>query len=354
MAQVATQTMTTAVPYSYELPEDRIAQRPVHPPETARMLVVDRATGAIEHRTFAEIGSYLKSGDHLVFNDTKVIPARLFGRLEDSAGQEIEVVLVEEVGVHLWTALGFPMRKIRVANRIFLNDHLSADVLPSEREDRLLLRFYTGGEKDIGLLLHEHGTMPIPPYIRDGRGDEQDRIDYQSIFAFHPGSIAAPTASLHFSKNLIDRLRNDHRAQINRITLHVGTASFQPIIVNGELRRPSAERFEVSDQVLSELSTAKRNGNRVIAVGTTVVRALETVAKGNSERDVQGSTELFIEPGHSFRLVDALITNFHQPRTTHLLLVEALLGAELLDRAYRAALDQGYRFLSYGDGMLII
>lgn len=346
--------MRTPTPYSYELPDERIAQRPVQPPESAKMLVISRETGLLEHRTFADIGEYINCGDRLVFNDTKVIPARLFGRLETSTGPAIEVVLIEEVGVSQWSALGFPMRKIRAAGRLFFNERLHAEVLPSEREDRLMLRFGSTSGGDIGKLLDEHGTMPIPPYIRDGRGDEQDKVDYQSIFAKHPGSVAAPTASLHFTEALLMRLRAERGAEVERITLHVGTASFQPIMVNGELRRPSAERFEVPADVLSRLQRAQCDERRVVAVGTTVVRALETAIRASDGGMGAGSTELFIEPGFEFRLVDALVTNFHQPRTTHLLLVEALLGAELLDEAYRVALEQGYRFLSYGDGMLII
>lgn len=318
------------------------------------MLVVSRSTGTIEHRTFADIGEYLRVGERLIFNDTKVIPARLFGQLESVHGPAIEVVLIEETGSHEWSALGFPMRKLRSAQRLFFNDLLKAEVLPSEREDRLRLRFYSEGNHDIGALLDAHGTMPIPPYIRDGRADEQDRVDYQSIFATHAGSVAAPTASLHFTESLLERLHRDHGAEIDRITLHVGTASFQPIMVNGELRRPSAERFDVSPEVLERIGTTKRSGRRIIAIGTTVVRALETAARASDDRGAGGSTKLFIEPGFEFKIVDALVTNFHQPRTTHLLLVEALLGADLLDQAYRSALDNGYRFLSYGDGMLIV
>jgi S-adenosylmethionine:tRNA ribosyltransferase-isomerase len=318
------------------------------------MLVVSRATGLFEHRTFADIGEYLNPGEHLVFNDTKVIPARLFGKLETASGPAIEVVLIEEVGVHQWSALGFPMRKIRAAERLFFNDRLTAEVLPSAREDRVMLRFASDNGDDIGKLLDDHGTMPIPPYIRDGRGDEQDKVDYQSIFATHPGSVAAPTASLHFTDPLLGQLRAERHVEIDRITLHVGTASFQPILVNGELRRPSAERFDVPADVLARLQAGKHRNQRVIAVGTTVVRALETAARGGERTGSAGSTELFIQPGFEFRLVDALVTNFHQPRTTHLLLVEALLGAELLDKAYRVALEQGYRFLSYGDGMLLV
>jgi len=346
--------VTRATPYCYELPEDRIAQRPVHPPESAKMLVVSRKSGEMHHRTFNDIVDYIRPGDHFVFNDTKVIPARLFGRLEGSDGYDVEVVLLEEVERHKWTALGFPMRKIRSAETIFFSETLSATVLPSPSEDRLLLRLNAASDDEVEKLLNEHGTMPIPPYIRQGRGDEQDKQDYQSIFAAHPGSVAAPTASLHFSKQLIDRMLDEAQCQIDRVTLHVGTASFQPIFVNGQLRRPGQERFVVPPRVVDNLLETKSRGGRVIAVGTTVVRALESAALSDKPSNDLERTQLFIEPGFKFRMVDCLVTNFHQPRTTHLLLVEEILGAENLDRSYQSALSNDYRFLSYGDGMFIL
>lgn len=345
--------MAPLSPYSYDLPDDRIAQRPVHPPEAAKMLVVDRATRLLRHSVFSDITNFLKSSDHLVFNDTKVIPARLFGRLENESGYEIEVVLLEEKAPHEWTALGFPMRKIRQSSRIYCNDKLSAEVLTSPVEDRLLLRFQSPDSSEINARLLEHGTMPIPPYIREGRGDEQDRIDYQSIFAQCPGSVAAPTASLHFSKTLMEKIRNEARCRIDTLTLHVSTASFQPIFVNGELRPPGTERYSVPEALIQSLLATKQSGGRVVAVGTTVVRALESAARSMQESS-KGETALFIQPGFEFKLVDALITNFHQPRTTHLLLVEALLEKELLRNVYETALNTSYRFLSYGDGMFIV
>jgi len=194
--------------------------------------------------------------------------------------------------------------------------------------------------------------MPIPPYIRSGHGDEQDVLDYQSIFARHEGSIAAPTASLHFSPELISQLTREIGCAVGAVTLHVGTASFQPVLIDGALRPPSEERFEVPDRTLEAARVARSRGQRVVAVGTTVTRALETVgAPGEVEG---GRTGLFIQPGFEFKLVDVLVTNFHQPGTTHLLLVEALLGRALVERCYQEALREGYRFLSYGDGMIIV
>jgi S-adenosylmethionine:tRNA ribosyltransferase-isomerase len=245
------------------------------------------------------------------------------------------------------------MRKIRAASQIYFNERLSAEVLPSQAEDRLRLRFFSNQPHDLSRLINEHGTMPIPPYIRNGRGDDQDRSDYQSIFAENPGSVAAPTASLHFTNALIDSLRNDVGCVVDTLTLHVGTASFQPIVVNGVLRPPGEERFVVPRDVLERIGETKSRGGRVVAIGTTVVRALESAARSDDSSSMQG-TALFIQPGFQFQLVDALVTNFHQPRTTHLLLVEALLGKDGIDASYQAALSSGYRFLSYGDGMLIV
>lgn len=345
--------MNASSPYSYDLPEARIAQRPVHPPESAKMLVYSRATETITHSAFAELGRYLRPGDHLIFNDTKVIPARLFGALEEPSGYQVEVVLLQEVATHEWIALGFPMRRLRAASVVYFNERLRAVVLPSEVEDRLRLRFESDDPSQVGDLLYKHGTMPIPPYIREGKGDEQDRVDYQSIFAQYPGSVAAPTASLHFSQKLVAELTSQVGCVIDRLTLHVGTASFQPIYVNGVLRKPGQESFQVPEEVWARIQASKASGRRVVAVGTTVVRALESAARSSSLGSLE-QTELFIEPGFRFAIVDALITNFHQPRTTHLLLVEALLGHAGIDRCYQAALEQGYRFLSYGDGMLIV
>lgn len=353
--------MSNQLPYSYELPEDRIAQRPIYPPDAAKMLVVSRNGGTLQHSQFSSISRHISSRDVLVFNDTRVIPARLFGRLNDSdSGYQVEVVLVEEIALGEWSALGFPMRRIRAAEEIFFSDELSAAVLPSRGpEDRVRLSFKGAADSaevraTITELIYKHGTMPIPPYIRGGRGDERDLKDYQSVLAEHAGSIAAPTASLHFTAELIEEIVKVTGNPIEKVTLHVGTASFQPIYVNGVLRRPAHERFCVDPKIIERLSRVKARGGRVIAVGTTVVRALESAIRRDALSAELGETDLFIEPGFDFKLVDGLVTNFHQPRTTHLLLVEALMGSELIDASYQSALSNRYRFLSYGDGMLIL
>ncbi len=348
--------MTTEfpTPYTYELPKERIAQRPVHPPESARLMVVERSTGRIVDSTFASLGEFLPSGSRLVFNDTMVIPARLFGSLSPS-GAQIEILLVRRISSSdcgkevVWSCLGRPLKRIRKAERIIFSDELSAVVEESAVLESANIRFISHSEKFVDEVLHAHGNMPIPPYIREGRGDEEDRKDYQTIFAERPGSVAAPTASLHFSKSLVEDLT---RAGVTTsfLTLHVGTASFQPVLVNGEVKPPAAESLTIPENTQTEVRDTRAGGGRVIGVGTTVTRALETMSLGTTS----GETELFIVPGYRFQNVDGIITNFHQPGTTHLLLVEAFLGKELLDKVYQHGLQNGYRFLSYGDGMILL
>jgi S-adenosylmethionine:tRNA ribosyltransferase-isomerase len=337
--------------YSYDLPKERIAQRPCHPADHAKMLVVNRMTGEIHDRFFFDLPEYLSGRDRLVFNDTRVIPARLFGTLDSSGQAAVELLLIEKNTDAKWVCIGRPLKKIRAKGRVRFSETLWADVIAEESTvDRVTMEFHTSETTHISMAIAAHGCMPIPPYIRGGRGDELDETDYQTIFAKNPGSVAAPTASLHFNEALMGRLSNEVRCDISRITLHVGTASFLPVLDNGKLRPPGSERFHVTEETTQELAATKDSGGRVIAVGTTVVRALESSAQ-ESHAD---ATELFITPGYRFRLVDSVITNFHQPGTTHLLLVEALLGRELLGRVYEHALANEYRFLSYGDGMFIV
>jgi S-adenosylmethionine:tRNA ribosyltransferase-isomerase len=287
----------------------------------------------------------------LVFNDTRVIPARLFGTLESTGQAAIELLLIEKLTDARWVCIGRPLKKIRAKGKVRFSETLWAEVVPGDESvDRVTVDFHTSPGVHISMAIAEHGCMPIPPYIRGGRGDELDEVDYQTIFAENPGSVAAPTASLHFNEELMRRLTDEVRCDVTRITLHVGTASFLPVLDNGTLRPPGSERFHVSEQATRQMLETKEDGGRVIAVGTTVVRALESSARATHA----DATELFITPGYHFQRVDSLITNFHQPGTTHLLLVESLLGRELLEKVYLHALANEYRFLSYGDGMFIL
>lgn len=337
--------------YTYDLPKERIAQRPIHPADHAKMLVVDRSTGEIHDRCFHDLPSYLSSKDRLVFNDTRVIPARLFGTLESSGQAAVELLLIEKINDARWVCIGRPLKKIRAKGKVNFGETLWAEVVPDDTStDRVTVEFKTSETTHISMAIAAHGCMPIPPYIRGGKGDELDEVDYQTIFAKNPGSVAAPTASLHFNEELMHRLATEVRCGVTRITLHVGTASFLPVLDNGKLRPPGSERFHVSEEATREILDTKDGGGRVIAVGTTSVRALES----SDQVPSANATELFITPGYRFRLVDSVITNFHQPGTTHLLLVESLLGRDLLEKVYQHAIANDYRFLSYGDGMLIL
>ena len=342
-------------PYAYELPAERIAQRPVHPYDAAKMLVADRAKGEISSRCFRDIVEYLKSGDLLIFNDTRVIPARFLGSFEDNGG-EAEILLVRRTEADRWRCIGRPLRRFRKGRTIVFPNGLSASVGERAGEREVEISFRAAAGADLHRVMDETGQMPIPPYIRNGRSDGQDRVDYQTIFARTDGSIAAPTASLHFTPTLMELIRASG-CGVDFLTLHVGTASFLPLDYDeaSGFLPPGEEQFSVSSHLRDRMNETRASGGRVIGVGTTVVRALETAVRRKEQGCSQAaSTSLFITPGFQFMAVDSVVTNFHQPGTTHLLLVEALMGRELLDAAYQFALGNEYRFLSYGDGMMII
>lgn len=339
-------------PFIYTLPPERIAQRPCCPPEAAKMLVYDRRDDTIQHLQFCDLPTLLSRSDTLVFNDTKVIPARLYGTIEGESESKVEVLLLEELEGDAWRAIGYPMKKLRRAESVRFSDTLSADLAVYPDSSQLLLQFHSSSEARPRTLIDELGSMPIPPYIRSGRSDSQDKNDYQSIFAEREGSVAAPTASLHFSDKLIDQLQHNVQCAIEKVTLHVGAPSFLPVLVGDEVRAPGEEVAVVSSKTAQLLRDKKNTGGRIVAVGTTVVRALESIT--DYSQGFCGKTSLFIQGVHSFKYVDCLITNFHQPGTTHLLLVEALVGKNALRRIYESALENQYRFLSYGDGMLVL
>ena len=344
-------------PFSYLLPAERIAQRPVRPYDQAKLLVIRRDTQRLEDSIFADFASLVTDRDLLVLNETRVIPARLFGELQETGG-EIELLLVDELALGKWRCLARPMKKLKPETVLKFGPELSAVVesrtdLPSPT---VVVQFSAENQQNLGALIRARGSMPIPPYIRRGVSDSQDQLDYQTSFARVSGSIAAPTAALHFTSGLLENIKAKG-CGIRFLTLHVGVASFLPLWEEGDSgpgKRPAAERYTVSPELLQELIEVRSRGGRVIAVGTTVVRALEAAARNQDLQTGEQLTDLFITPGHQFKLVDVLVTNFHQPRTTHLLLVQAFIGRELLERAYQHALENDYRFLSYGDGMVIL
>jgi S-adenosylmethionine:tRNA ribosyltransferase-isomerase len=330
--------------FDYELPEELIAQEPPIERDAARMLVVHRAEQRFEDRHFRELPSFLREGDCVVLNDSRVLPSRLLGH-RDPFGGAVEMLLLEPVSAdaRLWRALVRPGRKMRSGETVRFDDRFSAEIVGRAERGERIVRFR--GE-DVYEALDRLGHMPLPPYIK--RGDRaEDRERYQTVFARERGSVAAPTAGLHFTAGILDRIRASG-AHVAQITLHVGLGTFQPIdredYENHELH---FERYSITDDAWREIESARR----VLAVGTTSVRTLESAAASGLRA---GSTNLFIHPGYEFRRVGAMLTNFHLPRTSLLLLVCAFAGTELTLAAYRHAVQERYRFFSYGDCMLIL
>ncbi len=339
--------------FRFDLPPDRIAQIPAEPRDHARLMVLERATGAITHARFDDLGKWLRRGDALVLNDTRVIPARLYGR-KDTGGW-VEILLVRDEGGGLWRCL------VRGRGRL----EAGRDVRFEQGSRARLTEKLGGGEwrvafdpPDLGPLLEAAGRMPLPPYIARPRGEdpwrERDREWYQTVYASRAGAIAAPTAGLHFTPPLLDRLRGDG-VEIVTITLHVGPGTFRPVKAD-DLRdhRMDAEEFELSAGAAAAIADALAADRRVVAVGTTVTRTLETLAIRGGVRAGTGSTDLFIHPPYAFRSVGALVTNFHLPEGTPLMLTAAFAGRERLLDAYAVAVREGYRFFSYGDAMLVV
>lgn len=345
--------------YRYELPRDRIAPWPAArrgARDSARLLSVKLLPdgGAeLEDSHFSDLPKLLVPGDLLVLNDTAVQPRRYFSK-RSTDGREFELLLCRELEDGAWEALARPMNRLTPGDRLDLGGGIAAEVV-CRTEDMRRIRVNLCGSSGGRPLVEEldaAGLMPIPPYIRGGRAENEDREFYQTVFAAVPGSIAAPTAGLHFTPALLESL-SSAGVETCRITHHVGTASFQDA-ESEQSFRPDAERYSISAETAERLSAAKSDGRRVISVGTTTCRALESFAR--DPRRVTDSfveTDLFIVPGHEFVLVDALITNFHQPRSTHMQLVSAFAGAGRIGAAYEHALRGDYRFLSYGDAMLL-
>jgi len=341
--------------FSYPLPESLIAAYPSRERESSRLLVVDRKSGALTHSVFAKLENSLEAGDLLVLNDTKVFPARLRGVKE--SGGKIEALLIErfpEKDRSLWIAMIDAAKKPVVGSRLGFGADLAADVIGDLGRGRFALEFHHQGDFDA--LLEALGEPPLPPYVRRGREAEKlDRERYQTVYAAHCGAIAAPTAGFHFTPELLGRLRAkgiDHAL----LTLHVGPGTFQPVRESEiENHRMEGERYAVTADTAAKIQRAKAAGRRVVAVGSTTTRTLEWVARQRGEVVAdEGIARLYIRPGDSFRVIDALITNFHLPASTPLILVAAFAGLDLVRRAYAEAIKERYRFYSYGDAMLIL
>jgi S-adenosylmethionine:tRNA ribosyltransferase-isomerase len=343
--------------FDYHLPPDQIAQEPAADRTAARLLALDRRGGALRHHRVSDLPELLRAGDLLVLNDTKVFSARIFGRWKDTGGN-CEVLLIEPgVPEGVWLAFCRSSRPVRAGQHLIFGDgELRAEVLGSDAEGRVTLRLEIKG--DLFEMLEDLGTVPLPPYIRRRAGDGRaplDRERYQTVYASRRGAVAAPTAGLHFTESLLAELA-ERGVEHARLTLHVGPGTFKPVkCENIEDHLMDSERFEISEEAAARIEAARASGGRIVAVGSTSVRALETVAERNEGRIIpcEGRSRLFIHPPYEFRVVDAMLTNFHLPRSTLLMMVSALAGRERVLAAYEEAVRAGYRFYSYGDCMLI-
>ena len=333
--------------FMYDLPEERIAQTPVEPRDHSRLMVIHRDTGEIEHRHFYDIIEYLNPGDCLVINETKVIPARLYG--ERPTGGACEVLLLKQLGPKRWETLVRPGKKLKPGTEVVFGDgRLRCRVMETTDVGGRIVEFECEGSFEAAL--DALGEMPLPPYIHEKL---EDRDRYQTVYAKQDGSAAAPTAGLHFTPELLARIR-EKGVDIVPVLLHVGLGTFRPVKVeNIEEHEMHSEYFEVTPQAAERINAARERGGRIIAVGTTSVRTLESAAEDGRLAAKRGDTNIFIKPGYRFQLVDALITNFHLPGSTLIMLVSALWDRERILDAYKIAVEAEYRFFSFGDAMLI-
>ena len=335
--------------FYYDLPEELIAQDPLEKRSNSRLMVLDKKSGDVTHRHFYDIKDYLMPGDCLVINNTRVIPARLIGEREKTGGK-VELLLLKRKSDDVWETLVKPGKKARIGSRLSFGDGLlKAEVIDIVEEGNRLVRFeYQGIFEEI---LDQLGQMPLPPYITH---QLQDKNRYQTVYAKYDGSAAAPTAGLHFTKELLQEIK-EMGVSIAEVTLHVGLGTFRPVKVENVLEHHMhSEFFQISQEAADLINETKKSGHRVIAVGTTSTRTLESAADENGFlREKSGWTEIFIYPGYEFKVIDGLITNFHLPESTLVMLVSALAGRDHIMEAYRQAVEQKYRFFSFGDAMLI-
>lgn len=336
--------------YYFDLPQEQIAQDPLEDRSSSRLLVLDKETGEYSHHVFREITEFLKPGDCLVLNNTKVIPARLFGEKEGTQAK-IEILLLKRKENDVWETLVKPGKKAKVGTKIiFGGGLLVGEVIDIVEEGNRLIQFtYEGIFEEI---LDQLGQMPLPPYITH---QLKDKNRYQTVYAKYDGSAAAPTAGLHFTPELLQQVK-DMGVDIAEVTLHVGLGTFRPVKVDNILEHHMhSEFYMVTQEAADKINNAKKNGHRVICVGTTSCRTIESAADENGMlKESSGWTEIFIYPGYQFKVLDCLITNFHLPESTLLMLVSALAGREHVLAAYEEAVKEGYRFFSFGDAMMIL
>lgn len=337
--------------FYYNLPEKQIAQTPIEPRDHARMMQINRETGSIEHRHFYNLCDILKKGDLLVMNDSRVLPARLYGEKEEN-GTFIEFLLLEQKGDKIWEIICRPGKKAKVGTKfIFGNGRLLAEVIEVKEDGNRIVKFTCNG--NFYTALEEVGQMPLPPYIT---AKLEDKERYQTVYSKEIGSAAAPTAGLHFTKELLEKIKNKG-VDTAFVTLHVGLGTFRPVKEDDVLNhKMHSEHFMLPQETVDKIKQTKKNGGRVIAVGTTTCRTLEAVATMNNGNLVasDGYTDIFIYPGYDFKVLDGLVTNFHLPESTLIMLVSAFLGYDKTMNAYKTAVEDNYRFFSFGDAMCIL
>ena len=344
--------------YGYDYNADLLAKYPAPNRDESRLMVVNRATGTIEHRTFKDIIEYFDEKDLFLFNDTKVFPARLYGNKEKT-GAEIEIFLLRELNrdLRLWDVLVDPARKIRIGNKLYFGEDtlMEAEVIDNTTSRGRTLRFlYDGSYEEFKEALYRLGETPLPRWVRE-KVEEEDAENYQTIFAKHEGAVAAPTAGMHFSKHLLKRMEiKDINSAF--ITLHVGLGNFRTVDVEDlSKHKMDSEQFFVTDETAELVNSTKRAGNKVVAIGTTVMRAIETaVSTGGMIKPMSGWTNKFIFSPYNFTVANAMVTNFQLPESTQLMMVAAFGGYDLIMNAYEIARQEGYRFGTYGDAMLIL
>lgn len=339
--------------FDYSLPEKLIAKYPIAKRDHSHLMVISRSNKTIEHKHFYDLPNYLNSGDLLIINETMVYPARLWA-VKDRTEAQVEVFLLRELENNLWEVMVKPARKVRIGNKLTIAEGVQCDVIDNTVSGGRVVRFNNITQNELYTLIDKIGQSPLPPYI-DRDPIPEDKIRYQTVYARRRGAVAAPTAGLHFTKELLTKIK-DKGVKIYPIVLHIGLGTFRPVTVEDLSRhRMDSEYFEVSAETAIAINETKARGKRVIAVGTSVVRTLETVTvSGFQVSPRKGWTDKFIHPPYDFKMVNALITNFHQPKSTLIMQVAAFAGLELILKAYQEAIKKKYRFFSYGDAMIIL
>ena len=338
--------------FNYQLPKKFIAQNPESRRDYSKLMVVHRDTGKIEHRKFLNLTDYMRKNDLLILNDTKVFPARLFAT-KDRTEAKVEVFLLRELANDLWEVMVKPARKVRIGNKLMFTKNLMCDVIDNTVSGGRVVRFEYDGD-NFNKVIDKIGTPPLPPYIhRDAT--TQDKKRYQTVYAAQRGAVAAPTAGMHFTDSLIQKAL-DKGVKIETITLHIGLGTFRPVQVEDLNRHQmDSEYFEVSPKTSMAINQARKRHRKIIAIGTSTVRALETIAiSGFQVTPKRGWTDKFIYPPYDFKMVDKMVTNFHMPKSTLIMMVSAFAGRKLIKKAYLEAKRNDYRFLSYGDAMIMI